>query len=84
MSKKQNKKKLFVISNSETSRELPFPDREYLSPYPTEKSKTYVWNKGLVGSAGFYYDDAKHISERCHPKGDMISMDTISKNIVKE
>ena len=76
-------KKLFLITNSETSKELPFNDKEYLAPYPNENSKTYVWNKGLKGSAGFYYEEAKIISEGCTPKGIMISMDSITKNVIK-
>jgi len=80
----KNKKKLFLIANSETSRQLFFTEKEYLSPYPNEDSKQYIWKKGLIGTAGFYYEEAKIISERCTPKGDMISMDSISKNIIKE
>ena len=79
-----NKKKLFLIANSETSRNLFYTEKEYLTPYPNEDSKQYIWNKGLIRAAGFYYEQAKTISEGCTPKGDMISMDSISKNIIKE
>ncbi len=78
------KKKLFVIANSQTSKDLPFTEKEYLSPYPNEDSKAYIWKKGLIGAAGFYYEQAKEISVGCNPVGDMISMDTISKNVIKE
>ncbi|MBK7362911.1 MAG: hypothetical protein IPJ01_11485 [Micavibrio sp.] len=80
----ESKKKLFLIANSETSKDLPFHKKEYLHPYPTETSKDYIWKEGLIGACGFYYKEAKIISEGCMPKGDMISMDTISKKIIKE
>lgn len=80
----KNKKKIFLIANSETSRQLFYTEKEYLSPYPNPDSKEYIWKKGLIGAAGFYYEQAKVVSEGCIPKGDMISMDSISKNQIKE
>ena len=76
--------KLFLIANSETSRNVFFSEKEYLSPYPNEDSREYIWKKGFAGAAGFHYKEAKIISEGCNPKGDMISMDSITKNIIRE
>lgn len=78
------KQKYFLIANSETSKDLFYDKKEYLHPYPNEDSKSYIWKKGLIGAAGFYYEDAKIVSEGSTPKGDMISMDSITKNIVNE
>jgi hypothetical protein len=77
-------KKLFLIANSQTSKELPFTEKEYLAPYPNEDSKQYIWKKGLVGAAGFHYEEAKIISGDCAPKGEMISMDSITKNVIHD
>lgn len=76
--------KYFVIANSETSKDLPYNEKEYLSPYPFETSKDYIWNKGLKGAAGFYEQDAIRIAQNCIPKGLVIAMDSISKKITKK
>lgn len=71
------KNKYFIIQNSQNL-------NQFLKPYPNPDSKTYIWGDGLLGSAGFEHENTIKISKECNPIGNIIPMDNLAKEIVKE
>ena len=68
----------FLIANSEHP-------KQYLHP-TTPTANTYIWKEGVVGAAGFYKEAADAIANdpTCKPRGVVVPMDSLTKNIVKE
>lgn len=69
--------KYFIISNSKNP-------KEYLKPYPFEDSKQYVWGEGLIGAAGFIQSEAFKVAKDCVPQGNVIPIDSLTKNVIKK
>jgi hypothetical protein len=67
----------FLISNSKNP-------KEYLHPYPFQDSKEYIWKEGLVGAGGFYEKEANEVAKNCTPIGNVVPMNSLTKNIIKE